>query len=131
MTSFRFEISASFVAVGFGKLDKVCFFRKLLASGFFWWQFFKLYQKSKVFLFLQTVFGGQCGRLLFLVAAHSSHLALMCPRFYKQLSGDSVAAFYCKKFFGLDTVDTFLFRQFLRMPIAFDLLFKQQYFYPN
>jgi hypothetical protein len=47
---------------------------------------------------LQAVFGGQCGFILW------------------------------KKFFGLDTVNTFLFRQFLKMPIAFDLLFKQQFF---
>ena len=55
---------------------------------------------SKVFLFLQAAFGGQCGGLLFSVAAHSSHLALMCPPFYRQFSVDSVAAFYCKKFSG-------------------------------
>ena len=86
---------------------------------------------SKVCLFLQAVFGGQCGGLLFSVTAHSSHLALMCPPFCRQFSGDSVAVFYCKKIFGLDTVNTFLFRQFLRIQIAFDLLFKQQYFYSN
>ena len=100
MTAFSFKISASFVAVGFGKLAKVCFFRKLLASGFFSWQFLKSYQRSKVFLFLKAVFGGQCGGLLFSVAAHSSHLALMCPPFCRQFSGDSVAAFYCKSFLG-------------------------------
>ena len=131
MTAFSFEISASFVAVGFGNLATVCCFRKLLASGFFSWQFLNSYQRSKVFLLLQAVFGGQCGGLHISVAAHSSHLALKCQRFCKQFSGDSVAAFYCKKFFGLDTVNTFLFRQFLRIPIAFDLLFKQQYFYSN
>ena len=131
MTAFSFEISASFVGVGFGKLATVCCFRKLLASGFFSWQFLKSYQRSKVCLFLQAVFGGQCGGLLFSVTAHSSHLALMCPPFCRRFSVDSVVAFYCKKFFGLDTVDTFLFRQFLRKPIAFDLLFKQQYFYSN
>ena len=131
MTAFRFKISTSFVAVGFGKRYKVCCFRKQLASGFFSWQFLKSYQKSKVFLFLKAVFGGQCGGLLFSVAAHSSHLALKYQRFCRQFSVDSVVAFYCKKFFGLDTVDTFLFRQFLRIPIAFDLLFKQQYFYSN
>ena len=53
---------------------------------------------SKVFLFLKAVFGGQCGGLLFSVAAHSSHLALKCQRFCRQFSGDSVAAFYCKNF---------------------------------
>ena len=98
VTAFSFEISASFVAVGFGKLATVCCFRKLLASGFFSWQFLMSYQRSKVFLFLKAVFGGQCGGLLFSVAAHSSHLALKCQRFCRQFSGDSVAAFYCKNF---------------------------------
>ena len=51
-------------------------------------------------LFLQAAFGGQCGGFLFLVAAHSSHLALKCQRFCKQFSGDSVAVFYCKSFSG-------------------------------
>ena len=100
MTAFSFKISASFVAVGFGKLATVCFFRKLLASGFFSWQFLKSYQRSKVFLFLKAVFGGQCGGLLLSVAAHSSHLALKCQRFCRQFSGDSVAGFYCKSFSG-------------------------------
>ena len=100
MTAFSFEISASFVAVGFGKRYTVCFFRKLLASGFFSWQFLKSYQRSKVCLFLQAVFGGQCGGLLFSVTAHSSHLALKCQRFCKRFSGDSVAVFYCKSFSG-------------------------------
>ena len=100
MTAFSFEISASFVAVGFGKLATVCCFRKLLASGFFSWQFLKSYQRSKVCLFLQAVFGGQCGGLLFSVAAHSSYLALMCPPVCRQFSGDSVAVFYCKKISG-------------------------------
>ena len=100
VTAFSFEISASFVAVGFGKLDKLRFFCKLLASGFFSWQFLKSYQKSKVFLFLKAVLGGQCGGLLFSVAAHSSHLALKCQRFCRQFSVDSMAAFYCKKFSG-------------------------------
>ena len=131
MTAFSFEIPTPFVAVGSGKLDKLRFFCKLWASGFFRWQFLKSYQRSKLFLYLQAVFGGQCGGLLFSVAAHSSHLALKCQRFCRQFSGDSVAAFYCKIFFGLDTVNTFLFRQFFRIPIAFDLLFKQQYFYSN
>ena len=100
MTSFSFEISASFVAVGFGKLENLRFFRKLWASGFFSWQFLKSYQRSKVFLFLKAVFGGQCGGLHFSVAAHSSHLALKCQPFCKQFSGDSVAVFYCKSFSG-------------------------------
>ena len=100
MTAFSFEISVSFVAVGFGKLATVCCFRKLLASGFFSWQFLKSYQKSKVFLFLQAVFGGQCGGLLFSVAAHFSYLSLMCLPFCKQFSGDSVAVFYFKSFSG-------------------------------
>ena len=98
MTAFSFKISTSFVAVGFGKLATVCFFRKLWASNFFSWQFLKSYQRSKVFLFLKAVLGGQCGGLLFSVSAHSSHLALMCPPFCRQFSVDSVAAFYCKNF---------------------------------
>ena len=100
MTAFSFEISTSFVAVGFGKLDKLRFFCKLWASGFFSWQFLKSYQKSKVFLILKAVFGGQCGGLHFSVAAHSSHLVLKCQRFCRQFSGDRVAAFYCKSFSG-------------------------------
>ena len=51
-------------------------------------------------LFLQAAFCGQCGGLLFSVTAHSSHLALMCPPFCRRFSGDSVAAFYCKKISG-------------------------------
>ena len=51
-------------------------------------------------LFLQAAFCEQCGGLLFSVTAHSSHLALMCPPFCRRFSGDSVAAFYCKKFSG-------------------------------
>ena len=98
MTAFSFEISASFVAVCFGKLDKLRSFCKLWASGFFSWQFLKSYQRSKVFLFLQAVFGGQCGGLLFSIAAHSSHLSLMCLAFCRQFSGDSVAAFIAKFF---------------------------------
>ena len=98
MTAFSFEISTSFVAMGFGKLATVCCFRKLLASGFFGWQFLKSYQRSKVFLFLQAVFGGQCGGLLFSVAAHSSHLSLKCQQFCRQFLVERVAAFCCKSF---------------------------------
>ena len=94
MTSFRFEISASSVAVGFGKLDKLRFFRKLLASGFFSGQFLNSYQRSKVFLFVQAVFGGRCGGLLFSVTAHFSHQALKCSPVCRQYSVESVAAFY-------------------------------------
>ena len=93
MTAFSFEISTSFVAVGFGKLYNLRFFRKLLASGFFSWQFLKSYQKSKVFLFLKAVFGGQRGGLLFSVATHISFLALMCQGFCRQFSGGRVAVF--------------------------------------
>ena len=51
-------------------------------------------------LFLQAAFGGQYGGLLLSVAAHFSHLSLMCLAFCRQFSGDSVAAFYCKIFSG-------------------------------
>ena len=100
MTAFSFEISASFVSVGFGKLATVCCFHKPLTSGFFSWQFLKSYQRSKVFLFLQAVFGGQCGGLLFSVAAHSSHLALKCQRFCRQFSGTGWLHFIAKNFSG-------------------------------
>ena len=82
-------------------------------------------------MFLQAVFGGQCGRLLFCIAAHSSHLALMCLLFLQAVFGGHGGCILWQMFFGLDTVNTFLFRQFLRIPITFDLLLKQQYFYSN
>ena len=82
-------------------------------------------------LFLQATFCGQCGGLLFSVAAHFSYLSLMCLLFLQAVFGGQGGCILLQKFFGLDTVNTFLFKQFLRIPIAFDLLFKQQYFYSN
>ena len=99
MTAFSFEISASFVAVGFGKLDKLRFFRKLWASSFFSWQFLKSYQRSKVFLFLQTAFCGQCDGLLFSVAAHFSYLSLMCLLFLQAVFGGQGGCIMLQKFF--------------------------------
>jgi hypothetical protein len=87
VTAFRLKIYTSLVALGFGTLDKVCCFRKLLASGFFSWQFLKSYQRSKVFLFLLAVFGGQCGGFLFSVRAPSSYLSFMSLLFLQVVFG--------------------------------------------
>jgi len=100
VTIFSFEISTSFVAVGFGKFVKVSFFCMQGASDFFSWQFLKSHQRSKVFFILQLAFGLLCGGLLFLVATHTSFLALMCLLFLLQFSVNRVAAFCCKRFSG-------------------------------
>jgi hypothetical protein len=107
VTTFSFKISTSFVAVGFGKLDKICFFRKLLASGFFSWQFLKSYQRSKVFLFLQAAFGLACGGLLFFVATQTSFLALIGLLFLQAVFCGQGGCILLQKFFGLDTVTGF------------------------
>ena len=86
---------------------------------------------SKVFLFLQAAFGLLCGGLLFSVRVPSSYLSFMCLLFLQVAFGGQCGCILLQKFLGLDTVNTLLFMQFLRKPIAFDLLFKQQYFYSN
>ena len=98
MTSFSFEISASFVAVGFGKLDNVCCFRKRLVLGVFSKQFLKSYQRSKVFLFLQAAFGLLCGGLLFSVRVPSSYLSFMCLLFLQVVFGGQCGCILLQKF---------------------------------
>ena len=51
MTSFSFEMSASFVAVGSDSFENASSVSQVWASDFFNWQFLKSHQKSKFFLF--------------------------------------------------------------------------------
>ena len=125
MIAFWFEISASFVAVGFGKLDTVCCFRKVLASGFFAGSFKSHTKGQKVFLFVQAVFRWTVWRFAFFCYSSLLTPGIKMSAGLQAVFGGKCGCILLQKFFGLDTLNTFLFKQFLRLPIAFDLKFKQ------
>ena len=130
MTSFNYEISTSFVAVGSDNLDTRCLFRKCGFRFFLDGSFKGIPKVKSVFVFKSSF---RWTVWLFAFFGCGSHFipGIKVSAVLQAVFGGQGGCILLQKFFWLDTVKAFLSKQFLQIQITSDVFSKQQVFSSN